>query len=192
MSKAITKEYLEKQLKNYKSQVIVKNFVSYNEGKLSFDGNELIEISDMQGENGKSAYEIAQEHGFEGSEEEWVESLKGKDGKSISAINADEENNLIITFNDGTTENIGKLTIDLAGSFLTEVGIGNLRFYNSQLQMYDEATSTWVDTQFTTDNAYVVETEVQPIKRFRGLYIKDTQKITLYIDQSPDTIYDAQ
>lgn len=29
---------------------------------------------------GKSAYELAVDHGFEGSEEEWLESLKGKDG----------------------------------------------------------------------------------------------------------------
>jgi hypothetical protein len=33
-------------------------------------------------EDGKSAYELAVEHGFEGSEEEWLESLKGKDGKT--------------------------------------------------------------------------------------------------------------
>ncbi|MBQ2308409.1 MAG: collagen-like protein, partial [Clostridia bacterium] len=32
-------------------------------------------------ENGKSAYEIAVENGFEGSVEEWLDSLKGKDGK---------------------------------------------------------------------------------------------------------------
>ena len=32
------------------------------------------------GGNGLSAYEIALEHGFEGSEEEWLESLKGEDG----------------------------------------------------------------------------------------------------------------
>lgn len=34
------------------------------------------------GQDGKSAYEIAQENGFEGTEEEWLESLKGEDGKS--------------------------------------------------------------------------------------------------------------
>ena len=33
------------------------------------------------GEDGKSAYEIALEQGFEGTEEEWLESLKGTDGK---------------------------------------------------------------------------------------------------------------
>src|SRR5690625_1820254 len=32
------------------------------------------------GEPGKSAYEIAVEHGFVGSEEEWLESLKGEKG----------------------------------------------------------------------------------------------------------------
>ena len=32
------------------------------------------------GADGKSAYEIAVEHGFEGSESEWLESLKGEDG----------------------------------------------------------------------------------------------------------------
>ena len=33
------------------------------------------------GKDGKSAYEIAQENGFEGTEAEWLESLKGEDGK---------------------------------------------------------------------------------------------------------------
>ena len=32
------------------------------------------------GADGKSAYEIAQEHGFEGTEEEWLASLKGDPG----------------------------------------------------------------------------------------------------------------
>lgn len=33
--------------------------------------------------SGKSAYDIAVEHGFTGTEEEWLESLKGKDGESL-------------------------------------------------------------------------------------------------------------
>lgn len=31
--------------------------------------------------NGKSAYELAVEHGFDGTEEAWIASLNGKDGK---------------------------------------------------------------------------------------------------------------
>lgn len=34
---------------------------------------------------GKSAYEIAREHGFTGSETEWLESLKGGNGGNGSA-----------------------------------------------------------------------------------------------------------
>ena len=34
--------------------------------------------------HGKSAYEIAVMHGFDGTEEEWLESLKGADGNVIS------------------------------------------------------------------------------------------------------------
>jgi len=41
----------------------------------------LKRIEDAEkGLDGKSAYEIAVEHGFVGTEEEWLESLKGKDG----------------------------------------------------------------------------------------------------------------
>lgn len=32
------------------------------------------------GSDGKSAYEIAQDNGFEGSEQDWLDSLNGKDG----------------------------------------------------------------------------------------------------------------
>ena len=34
----------------------------------------------LKGEDGKSAYQIAVELGFVGTEEEWIASLKGKDG----------------------------------------------------------------------------------------------------------------
>ncbi len=39
------------------------------------------EVTTVQGEDGKSAYEIAVEHGYSGTEEEWLASLKGEDGE---------------------------------------------------------------------------------------------------------------
>lgn len=36
----------------------------------------IIEIPALKGDNGKSAYEIAVDKGFKGTEEEWLESLK--------------------------------------------------------------------------------------------------------------------
>ena len=42
---------------------------------------QLLQKISEKGKNGKSAYEIAVEHGFVGTEAEWLESLKGVDGK---------------------------------------------------------------------------------------------------------------
>ena len=48
-----------------------------------YDGSSpvAITIEGGSGGSGKSAYEIALEHGFDGSEAEWLESLKGEQGK---------------------------------------------------------------------------------------------------------------
>lgn len=40
----------------------------------------LAEAGALKGEDGKSAYQLAVELGFVGTEEEWIASLKGKDG----------------------------------------------------------------------------------------------------------------
>lgn len=67
-----------------------------------------------KGDNGKSAYQIAVDNGYSGTEEQWLESLKGADGTSYddteikSEINdiwkANGENNLIVeAYNFGGT-----------------------------------------------------------------------------------------
>ena len=45
---------------------------------------------------GKSAYEIAVMHGFEGTVEEWLESLKGKDGGLPSVSGADNGKVMVV------------------------------------------------------------------------------------------------
>ncbi len=42
---------------------------------------QLLQEIKEKGKDGKSAYDIAVEHGFTGSETDWLESLKGSDGK---------------------------------------------------------------------------------------------------------------
>lgn len=64
------------------------------------------------GQDGKSAYEIAVENGFEGTEEEWLSSLQGEDGYSPTIIenaeNDDSTYKLDITTKTGsfTTPNL--------------------------------------------------------------------------------------
>ena len=55
-----------------------------------------------QGTTGKSAYEVALDNGFIGTEEEWLESLKGADGgdDTFDITEApDEHGGIVITFN---------------------------------------------------------------------------------------------
>lgn len=84
-----------------------------------------------ESEAGKSAYEIAVEHGFEGTEAEWLESLKGKDGAdgapgkdgedgtdgapgadglSVTEALINSKGELMIVFSNGKTVNLGVVT----------------------------------------------------------------------------------
>lgn len=49
-------------------------------GTVSGEGSLKGTVGASFGLDGKSAYEIALEYGYEGTEEEWLESLKGEDG----------------------------------------------------------------------------------------------------------------
>lgn len=53
-------------------------------------------INVFRGEDGKSAYEIAQENGFEGTESEWLESLKGKSGVYVGSGDMPDDCNVQI------------------------------------------------------------------------------------------------
>lgn len=63
------------------------------------------------GPAGKSAYEVAVEEGFVGTEEEWLESLQGKDGPAgvgFASVSSQQDGTIVITLTDGNT-----ITIDL-------------------------------------------------------------------------------
>ena len=76
------------------------------------------------GENGLSAFEIYKKYHpeYTGTEEEWLESLKGsdgtdaKDGVSVESAYIDEKGYLIILLSDGTEINCGKVTYSFGES----------------------------------------------------------------------------
>lgn len=116
----------------------------------------------------------------------------GKDGKSITSIVNDENNNVIVTFSDGTEQNIGQLHVDVSADFLTSGGFGNLRFTDNKFQYYDEATSQWVDTQMTSDNITIMNLVPQPMQLFSANFNPDALRVELLIDESADTIIGGQ
>lgn len=54
-----------------------------------FEGTVDDWLTSLKGEDGKSAYELAVDCGFEGTLEEWVTSLKGQDGKNAYELAVD-------------------------------------------------------------------------------------------------------
>ena len=57
------------------------SYTKYTWMKIKGEPGDVTTATGLDGQNGLSAYEIAVNHGFSGSEEEWLESLKGQDGQ---------------------------------------------------------------------------------------------------------------
>lgn len=77
------------------------------------------------GGNGKSAYTIAKENGFVGTEEEWLASLKGEKGTDGTTNYNDLENKAVI---EGVTIQGSKSAEDynLASKTYVDTNIGNI------------------------------------------------------------------
>lgn len=116
----------------------------------------------------------------------------GVDGKSITSVTRDENENIIVTFSDGTSQNIGKLAIDVSADFLTSGGFGNLRYYNNTFQYYNKSTSTWVDIEATTDNKLVVDLSPQPMQKMNLFVDVDNQCYKIVFKEPQDTVVDGQ
>ena len=69
--------------------------------KLSDEVKEKLSSSTSgSGEDGLSAYEVAVNNGYEGTEDEWLESLKGEDGRSVTNAFILDSGELVIEFSD--------------------------------------------------------------------------------------------
>lgn len=98
MKKPIDSNYLLKTLKSFFTEVLEKRYLHNDDSSLhSHDNIETLdkiresdngtlifnekEIS-IEGRSGKSAYDIAVDNGFTGTEAEWLDSLKGDKGEA--------------------------------------------------------------------------------------------------------------
>ena len=79
-----------------------KLYVVKSTGKTyRWDGKQFILVSEAV--DGLSAYEIAKQNGFIGTEKEWLESIRGEKGESITDATVDSNGYLILTLSTGTT-----------------------------------------------------------------------------------------
>lgn len=175
--KYIDKQYLLQTLRDFDKEVLSKKYnnSSVNKGDPGENG-----ITPHIGDNG---------NWFIGETDTNV-SASGKDGKSITKITSDENNNIIVTFSDGTTQNIGKLSVDISADFLTENGFGNIRYLNGKFQAYKN--DAWVDIAATPENTIVVNMMPNPMQRIIGIYDHEVGKNKLKWLEPEDTVVDGQ
>ena len=69
-------------------------------------------LNGTNGQDGKSAYDIAVEQGFVGTEQEWLESLKGQDGQDGIVMDAPSDGKLYGRMNANWVEVTGSVEID--------------------------------------------------------------------------------
>lgn len=119
-----------------------------------------------------------------------VKGEKGEDGKSIKSLAKDENNNIIVTFSDNTTQNIGQLNIDVSADFLTSTGFGNIRCINSKFQYYNG--SDWIDITLNDSNKFIVNLIPKNMKIFNLTLDKSSKSIKLNWTEPSDTIVDGE
>ena len=117
----------------------------------------------QNGTNGKSAYEIAQDNGYTGTETEWLTSLigangtdgtngtNGTDGVGIDNINVDTDGKLIVTLTNGSTVDLGVIkgadgTNGINGTNGTNGVDGKSAFEIAQDNGYTGTVTEWLET----------------------------------------------
>lgn len=116
----------------------------------------------------------------------------GKDGRSITAIKTDENGNIIVTFDDESTENLGQLKVDVQADFLTANGFGNLRYYLGKFQYFNTAQNDWVDATVDPQNPYILQMIPQEMQYIVAVYNKEKNKIKLKWLEPKDTNIEGQ
>ena len=100
------------------------------EGIQTYTLDEVI-VLDARGRDGLSAYELAVARGFEGTESEWMATLKGENGNGVAGVELIEQvgnvDHYRMTFTDGTyfdytvTNSSGTLTPEQIAEIVTEL-----------------------------------------------------------------------
>ena len=138
---------------------------------------------------GESAYQIAVQQGYEGTEAEWIESLVGDDGLGIikSEINASGE--LVITYSDGSFVNLGVVVGGGGGNYIdidnvlsaTSTNPVQNKVITAELETVDERISEVADHMATAHKIAIQSQETANAAGAVASYVKDT----LYYDIQP-------
>ena len=130
-----------------------KLYVVKSTGKTyRWDGKQFILVSEAV--DGLSAYEIAKQNGFTGTEEEWLESIRGEKGDSITGATVDSDGYLILTLSTGTTIKTALKPLVDAKQYADNAA----KSAESAEDSYNKTASIQTDFQVVLDTAKASET----------------------------------
>lgn len=117
-------------------------------------------LNGTNGQNGKSAYEIAVEQGFVGSEQEWLESLKGQDGQDGIVMDAPSDGKLYGRMNANWVE----VTGSGGGGGITDAPADSKAYARKDNAWVETVEAVNVYTKTEADEAFLPKTTVIPTK----------------------------
>lgn len=113
-------------LEEFIDSISGKDGVGITEALINSDGELIIifsngttanlgKVAGKDGDDGLSAFEIYKKYHpeYEGTEEEWIESLKGSDGVGVRNTYINDDGELIVELTDGTKINCGRVVPDI-------------------------------------------------------------------------------
>ena len=117
-------------------------------------------LNGTNGQDGKSAYDIAVEQGFVGSEQEWLESLKGQDGQDGIVMDAPSDGKVYGRMNANWVE----VTGSGGGGGITDAPADSKAYARKDNAWVETVESVNVYTKTAADEAFLPKTTVIPTK----------------------------
>ena len=146
------REYTSSGSHTHDNKSTLDKLTETSDGTLLFDGNQI--KGGGSGTAGKSAYEIAVDNGFVGTETEWLESLKGAEGTNGATFTPYVSSSGELSWtNDGNKKN--PATVNIKGSKGDRGDSGVTTPINGFFTMYvDEDGNLWVLSEDDLTNTF--------------------------------------
>ena len=117
-------------------------------------------INGTNGQDGKSAYDIAVEQGFQGTETEWLESLKGQDGQDGIVMDAPSDGKLYGRMNANWVE----VTGSGGGGGITDAPADSKAYARKDNAWVETVEAVNVYTKTEANESFLPKTTVIPTK----------------------------
>ena len=151
------REYTSSGSHTHDNKSTLDKLTETSDGTLLFDGNQI--EGGGSGTAGKSAYEIAVDNGFVGTETEWLESLKGAEGTNGATFTPYVSSSGELSWtNDGDKKN--PATVNIKGSKGDRGDSGVTTPINGFFTMYvDGDGNLWVLSEDDLTNTFEYDAE---------------------------------